>query len=115
MPIVDFRPARLDIALYNRDDQEFHIQPLDVNGIEVNLTGASAIAQIRNTRGQQIGTLDVSINETDNVIIIDIPKSKYSTWMWTEAVYDLQLTLGSGQVVTIIRGDITIEGDISNV
>lgn len=114
MPIIDFRPARFDIALYNRDDQVFHIQPLDINDVVVNLTGATAIAEIQNTLGQEIGTLDVSINETDNVIVIDVPKSKYSTWTWTQGVYDLQLTLGSGQVVTILRGDITIQGDISH-
>lgn len=113
MAILDFTPAKLDLVLYKRDDAQFQVQFLDVQGVAVDLTGATAIAQIRNEQGTLLGVLDLTVNATDNVVIVTVPKEQYTTWTWTQGFYDLQVTLSNGDVKTLATGAITIKGDIS--
>jgi len=98
MAILDFTPAKLDLVLYKRDDAQFQ---------------ATAIAQIRNEQGTLLGVLDLTVNATDNVVIVTVPKEQYTTWTWTQGLYDLQVTLSNGDVKTLATGTITIKGDIS--
>jgi len=86
MAILDFTPAKLDLVLYKRDDAQFQVQFLDVQ---------------------------VTVNATDNVVIVTVPKEQYTTWTWTQGLYDLQVTLSNGDVKTLATGTITIKGDIS--
>jgi hypothetical protein len=113
MAILDFTPAKLDLVLYKRDDAQFQVQFLDVQGVAVGLTGATAIAQIRNDQGALLGTLDLTVNATDDVVVVTVPKEQYTTWTWTQGFYDLQVTLSNGDVKTLATGTITIKGDIS--
>ena len=111
MGTIDFTPAKQDIKLYRRDDAGVQLQFLDVNDVVVGLTGATAIAQVRNKLGQLLGTLETVIDSVNNVLILSIPKENYATWKWVEAFYDLQLTLENGNVNTLLEGRITIGGD----
>lgn len=111
MAILDFTPAKLDLLLYKRDDAQFQVQFLDVQGVVVGLTGATAIAQIRNEQGALLGTLDLTVNPTDNVVVVTVPKEQYTTWTWTQGFYDLQVTLGNGYDKTLLKGNVVIEGD----
>jgi hypothetical protein len=113
MATLDFTPAKLDLVLYKRDDAQFQVQFLDVQGLVIDLSGASAIAQVRNDAGVLLGTLAVTVDGTSDALIITIAREQYATWTWTTGVYDLQVTLGNGDVKTLASGTITIKGDVS--
>jgi len=53
------------------------------------------------------------VNATDDVVVVTVPKEQYTTWTWTQGLYDLQVTLSNGDVKTLATGTITIKGDIS--
>jgi hypothetical protein len=111
MATLDFTPAKHDLKLYKRDDAQYEMRFLDVQGVVVDLTGASASAQVRNSLGALIGTLQVVIVEADNAVRISILREEYDTWKWAEGFYDLQITFGSGDVKTVLEGKIEIKGD----
>jgi hypothetical protein len=114
MATLDFTPAKLDLVLYRRDDAQFQVQFLDVQGLVIDLSGASAVAQVRNDAGVLLGSLAVTVDEVNDALVITIAKEEYTTWTWTTGVYDLQVTLGNGDVKTLASGNVTIKGDISH-
>jgi hypothetical protein len=113
MATLDFTPAKLDLVLYKRDDAQFQVQFLDVQRLVIDLSGASAIAQVRDNAGVLLGTLGVTVNGVSDALVITIAKEQYATWTWTTGVYDLQVTLSNGDVKTLAGGTITIKGDVT--
>lgn len=113
MTTIDFTPALIDLKLYKRDDAQLQLQFLDAQDVVIPLNGATVFGQIRNELGDLIGTLALSINEVDDAVVVAIAKEEYTTWKWRKGVYDLQVTFATGDVHTLCKGVITIEGDTS--
>jgi len=111
MATLDFTPAKQDLKLYKRDDAQYEMRFFDVQGVVIDLTGASGVAQVRNSLGALIGTLQILVVEANDAVRISILKEEYDTWKWVEGFYDLQMTFGNGDVKTILEGKIEIKGD----
>ena len=114
MATLDFTPAKLDLVLYKRDDAQFQVQFLDVQGLVIGLSGASAIAQVRDNAGVLLGSLAVTVDGANNALVITIAKEEYTTWTWTQGFYDLKVTLGNGDDKTLATGTIAIKASKGN-
>lgn len=91
------------------------------DGIESDLTGAEANAQIRDKplpNGVSLVTLEAVIT-LPNIVTVTINGNLWydeeALWPSKKGFWDLQLDWGSGQVYTFVRGDVVITQDITKV
>lgn len=80
-----------------------------------NLTGWSAIAQVRRTARKDsllVATFTVSGLDTDGMIYLSLPPAE-TRKVEREAFWDLQLTDPDGKPGTILGGPVIPQGDIS--
>lgn len=83
------------------------------NGTPLDLTGATFLCQIKKHATDSDSVLELSPQVTDGAagkleiaaLVIDIPARQY--------VFDIQITLASGRILTPISGTFTILQDVS--
>jgi hypothetical protein len=98
----------------------FHDVKLD--GIAVNLTGATAKMQLRSHPADDAPLVLLELSTTNGGILIDtargrctfsIPAATTTVLLFTRAYYDLQLTDTNGLSVTVLKGDVLIEPEFT--
>lgn len=125
MTVVDFpqqgtigatlKPKRYDIEMYQGDTFKFALKFLD--GVTpVNLTGWTALAQIREVvSGTVGGTIEGAFTATmptptNGIVYLEFDSSALAPGNYA---YDVQMTDGSAQRRTYIGGKVTVTFDIS--
>lgn len=91
------------------------------NSSALNLTGATVRMQLKKSAGDSCYQLEFSsLSTLENVITITEPLSgKFTvepeiiTLTPREYIYDTQVMLGDGEVITILKGTFTVEQDIT--
>jgi hypothetical protein len=77
----------------------------------VNVTGFTAAMQVRTQSGgsllADLGS-HLALGGAGGTITLSVPASTTGAWTWDGGVYDMQLTDGSGNVITLLAGQFTI-------
>jgi hypothetical protein len=102
----------LDISFYYWDD--------DQCTIPVNLTGATAEMQIRQDyssptaewSGSTVGG-ELVITGGEGRVDVQIDSATTTAFTFTEGVYDLELTMPSGDVIRLIEGNVDILPEVT--
>lgn len=110
---MDLRPAKHDIKVWRNDTLSINFE-LSIDGVPINLGGATVRMQIRPNYGSNTLTLaftegdGITVSGTTNNIIqikkiISIASGNY--------VYDLESQFSNGDVKTYIRGNFIVSED----
>jgi len=109
--IIDARPATVDLNLYAGDDINLKILVTDDAGVDFDLTGYTAEAQIRATADAPTA-LDFTCTVLANAVNVTMP-SATSTTMPIKGVWDVQVISATGVVTTLAAGKITVTPEVS--
>ncbi len=108
-------PGICDLEFYRGDSQYFEVTLWDDTAftVPVDLTGATAKAEIRDkSAGVFVVELDCAITPPNTIAVTMTPA------MWVGApskgVWDLQLTMPSGEVRTVLAGKVDITADVTD-
>ena len=109
-------PGRFDLDLYRGDTYRFQVRLWDdvAGGVPTDLTGATVEAEIRNkTAGTFIVALGTQVTLPN---IVDVTMTGETMWATcpTKGVWDLQVTMSGGDVRTVLRGDVSVTGDVTD-
>jgi hypothetical protein len=92
----------------------------DAAGDPIDLTGYSAAMQVRRYKTAADTLLDVSssggeitLGDAAGTIEVAIPATETAALTGEVAVYDLELTDGSGVVTRLLEGDVTISREVT--
>jgi hypothetical protein len=108
-------PGTYNFSYYRGDTNQFVIRPKNANGAAFDLTGYTAIFTIANRRGStgtQYEAQAVVDTANDLVTCTILPGVGRSLAAGT-FVYDVQITTGAANIVTILTGSITVTDDIT--
>ena len=112
-------PGAYPLALYRGDSYSWqfklwrdsgHTQPVD-------LTGATAKAEVRYTPGGTDILALVCAVTTPNIIDMHLPAAAWTAWPFQQSgkpLWDLQVTYPSGDVITYLAGPVTLTADITD-
>lgn len=113
-------PVSKNISLYQGDsfDMKLRLRSMDSLGQPSNpidLTGATAIAQIRDTAAASsvLTSFTITIPTSTEVGMVYLSLSPTQTASLTKGVYDLQITFADNSVRTLLAGSITVTPDVS--
>lgn len=109
-------PGKYSLSLYRGDSYAWRFllwtdaektQPAD-------LTGVTAKAEIRDrSGGTSIMELDCTV-ELPNIVRVELTADMWLPWTLVRGVWDLQLTYLTGEVITILGGDVTVTADVTD-
>lgn len=112
------KPGRYNYRLVQGDT--FQNTPVwKVNSVPVNVTGYSALMQVRkNPGGTVIVTLSsangrITVGTVDGSFALYIAPADTSSLQVGEWVYDLQVTAPDGTVTTLLQGGFSITAQVS--
>lgn len=103
------------VPLYRGDSAQWQVVIwLDLaRSVPYNLTGVSPKAEIRDMPGGSLIIPLGSVVTLPNIIDVDLGAG-WSEQLPQTGVWDLQLTYASGQVFTILAGDVKVVADVTN-
>lgn len=114
---VNLRPKRYDIEIYQGDTFSFQLKLKDNAANPVDVTGWTALAQIRKISDSSPGetpAMSATIQGTEGTVVLSLTDTETSALDGeTEYKYDVQLTDAGGNKRTYIGGKITVTEDIS--
>lgn len=125
MSVIDFpqagtigstlKPKRWDIEIYQGDTFAFALQFKDASNALINVTGWTALAQIKNSDGTPATTpaFATTVGGADGKITIKLTDVQSNDLAAGEYMYDVQVTDSAGNKRTYIGGRITVTEDIS--
>jgi hypothetical protein len=108
-------PGTFNFSYYRGDTNQFVVRPKNANGSAFDLTGYTAqffIANRRGSTGTQYEAQAVVDTVNDLVTCTILPGVGRSLSAGT-FVYDIQITTGAANIVTILTGSITVTDDIT--
>ena len=89
-------------------------------GVPVNLTGATAVMQIRQVASSdevlwEMSTANgrLSIAEALGEITVTITAAQSTAFDWTFGKYDLEVTTAGGTVYRLVRGTVSISAEVT--
>jgi hypothetical protein len=111
---LDFRPQRINIQAYAGDDLTFDIPATDGAGNPVDLTGATATAQIRATHTSADPAIDFTVVVGTDKITLSLDAATTAT-LPASAVWDCEVSLVGPplQTKTVAAGTITTSPDVT--
>ncbi len=110
MSDVDLTPAELNLLIHQGDDYPdlLTIVPKDDNGDPVDLTGCSAACDL--ARYGVVTSMTVVV--TDD-IVAGMDAAQTSALDPSTYTYDLQLVASGGAILTLLKGSITVEAEVT--
>jgi hypothetical protein len=108
-------PAVFDLAFYRGDSYGWQVRLWQDAGASIpfDLTGATVAAEIRDkTAGLVVVELDVVVT-LPNIVEIFMTPEMYLTCP-AKGAWDLQITNADTTVLTVLRGAVTVTGDITD-
>ena len=112
------KPGRYNYRLVQGDTFQ-NIPVWKINSVPVNVTGYSALMQIRKSVGGTILTTlssangHITVGTVDGSFAIYMSPSDTSALQTGEWVYDLQVTAPDGTVTTLLQGGFTINSQVT--
>jgi hypothetical protein len=108
-------PGTFNFNLYRGDTNQFVIRPKNSNGTSFDLTGYTAAFTIANRRGST-GTqyeAQVAVDTANDLLTCTILPGVGRTLAAGTYVYDVQITTGAANIITVLTGSITVTDDIT--
>ena len=108
-------PGTYNFSYYRGDTNQFVIRPKNANGTSFDLDGYTALFTIANRRGST-GTQyegQAVVDTVNDLITCTILPGVGRTLAAGTFVYDVQITTGSANIITILTGSITVTDDIT--
>jgi hypothetical protein len=108
-------PASYDLQLYRGDTGrwQFKLWTDDAKTIAADLTGVTVAAMIRDKAVGGVYSLPLACVVTlPNIIDMDLTPVQ-SRDLPAKGVWDLQLTYTSGDIVTVLKGNVTLTQDVT--
>ena len=108
-------PGTYDLALYRGDSYTWRVRLWQDAGqtIPVDLAGATVAAEIREkTAGVHVVELGCVVT-LPNIVDVTIEPGMYVECP-QQGVWDLQLTFADGDVHTVLRGAVSVTGDVTD-
>jgi hypothetical protein len=108
-------PGTFNFSYYRGDTNQFVIRPKNANGAAFDLTGYTAIFTIANRRGST-GTqyeAQAVVDTVNDLVTCTILPGVGRQLSAGTFVYDIQITTGAANIVTILTGSITVTDDIT--
>jgi hypothetical protein len=108
-------PGTFNFSYYRGDTNQFVVRPKTANGSAFDLTGYTAqfiIANRRGATGTQYEAQAVVDTANDLITCTILPGVGRQLSAGT-FVYDIQITTGSANILTILTGSITVTDDIT--
>lgn len=110
MDIISNIPATLEWRVYKGDTATMTMVVQDDNGTDIDVSGYTLIGQIRQDPSDAEATQDLTVTSNGNIIEVTIPETDTLPRM---AYFDIQATKEDLTVVTLLKGYIYSEDDIS--
>ena len=108
-------PGTYNFSYYRGDTNQFVIRPKNANGTSFDLTGYTAEFIIANSRGST-GTqyeAQAVVDTTNDLVTCTILPGVGRSLAAGTFVYDVQITTGAANIITILTGSITVTDDIT--
>jgi hypothetical protein len=108
-------PGNFNFSYYRGDTNQFVIRPKNANGQAFDLSGYTAAFTIANRRGST-GTQyegQVVVDTANDLLTCTILPGVGRTLAAGTYVYDVQITTGAANIVTVLTGSITVTDDIT--
>ena len=109
-------PSEYDLAIYRGDTGhwQFKLWQDDAKTIPVDLTGVTALSQIRDRpQGTQIFNMTCTVTLPNIVDVVLAPAVSITLPGTFKGAWDLQLTYPSGTVATPVFGNVTVQADVT--
>ncbi|MGS2647082.1 hypothetical protein [Streptosporangium sp. LJ11] len=111
----------IDIEQGSDYDRLLQLTTQGTNPQPLVLTGYSARAQVRPNRGRDTVVLyeltsdggGLAIDGPAGHITVTIPGEDSSAWLWTEAVYDLEIVSPDGKVTRLLKGAFRVDPEVT--
>jgi hypothetical protein len=108
-------PGNFNFNYYRGDTNQFVVRPKNASGSAFDLSGYTAIFTIANRRGStgtQYQAQAVVDTNNDLITCTILPGVGRSLAAGTY-VYDIQITTGASNILTVLTGSITVTDDIT--
>jgi hypothetical protein len=108
-------PGTVNFNYYRGDTNQFVIRPKNASGAAFDLTGYTAAFRIANRRGST-GTQyegQVTVDTANDLLTCTILPGVGRNLTPGTFVYDVQITTGASNILTILTGSITVTDDIT--
>ena len=108
-------PGTFNFNYYRGDTNQFVIRPKNASGAAFDLTGYTAQFRIANRRGST-GTQyegQVTVDTANDLLTCTILPGVGRNLTPGTFVYDVQITTGASNILTILTGSITVTDDIT--
>lgn len=106
-------PATFPLDLYRGDTARFQFKFWKKDQTPVDLTGATAKAEIRDRpAGGIIATLDCTIT-LPNIVDMVLTEDNSLLLPQKKGVWDLQIRFATGDVLTPVAGDVAVTADVT--
>lgn len=109
-------PGIYDMPVYRGDTSRFRFDLWEDAGktIPTDLTGATAKSEIRDSGNGAVPTpLTVTITLPNSINAI-VPANAVLPGKGARPVWDLQVTWASGDVQTVVKGNVVLKGDVTD-
>ena len=109
-------PGAYSLDVYRGDSARWQFKLwLDAGRVDpVDLAGATAKAEIRDKpAGKKITALDCTITQP-NIIDVILSGESSKALAISSGVWDLQLTYGSGDIATVVAGQVSVTADVTD-
>lgn len=111
--------AALDYDLHIDQGSEYRLRVpvLDQDGDAVNLTGWSLRGEIRATHSSPYVLYDLgdslAVDDDDVHVLLTILASDSAPWVWTSAVYDIEIVDPGGSVYRLLQGRVFVSPGVT--
>jgi hypothetical protein len=108
-------PGTFNFNYYRGDTNQFVVRPKTANGSAFDLTGYTAQFKIANRRGST-GTqyeAQAVVDTVNDLLTCTILPGVGRQLSAGTFVYDIQITTGAANILTILTGSITVTDDIT--
>jgi hypothetical protein len=112
-------PATFDLNLYRGDSYgwQFKFYEDEAKTVPTDLAGATVAAEIRDkSAGPVVCLLETSLvdDANDNIVQVEIQTTHWTTMPASKGVWDLQITMPDGRVITPVKGIVLITADVTD-
>jgi hypothetical protein len=107
-------PTAFNLDLYRSDTFRMQITAWETEDtVPLDLAGATAKAEIRDkAMGKLLATIDCTITEP-NIIDLELHASFTATLAPGKRVWDLQISLPTGDTRTVLAGSVSVVADVT--
>jgi hypothetical protein len=105
-------PSTINLVLYTGDDFSMTLTLTNSDGSATDLTGYTALAQIRPQAGSTTISASFVTSTVGNQIILSLPNTG-SQGLVGKYVWDCQITSQTGVIQTLVAGSVSFTQDVT--